>query len=306
MGTIKNVYISGLGAVGCTYASFLYENASISLKVVANAERINRYSKSGIRINRKPFSFDYITPDSADSPADLIIIAVKHHQLEQSLKDIENFVGSNTTILSLLNGIISEEIIAEKFPQNKILYSFCVGIDAVREKNNSSFSKPGKIIFGEKNNKNYSQEVLAVKELFDNSNIAYSIPEDMIRELWWKFMINVGINQPSAILRAPYGVFQKIKEAQDLMKATFKEVIALAQKLGINLIENDIDEFIKLLNTLSPEGKTSMLQDIEARRKTEVEIFAGSVLELGRKHGVFTPINEMLFNMIRTLEQKPK
>ncbi|MDP4181313.1 MAG: ketopantoate reductase family protein [Bacillota bacterium] len=302
MRLIKNIYVSGLGAVGSAYASYLYKMDPACIKIIASDERIKRYSDKGVKINDESYFFDFLRPHDDAPPADLIVIAVKQHNLSQSINDIKKFIGSDTIIISLLNGISSEEIIGKEFGMDKLLYSFCVGIDAVRQDTCVTFSKIGKIVYGEKNNLNYSSKVNAVKDLFDRAGIPYSIPQDMMRELWWKFMVNVGINQPSAILRAPYGVFQTVKEAQELMNMTFLEVITLAQKLEINLIEADIDEFFKILNTLSPDGKTSMLQDIEAGRKTEVEIFAGTVIELGRKYNVSTPINEMLYNMIRVLE----
>jgi 2-dehydropantoate 2-reductase len=118
-------------------------------------------------------------------------------------------------------------------------------------------------------------------------------------------MINVGMNQASAVMRAPYGIFQNIKSAQELMEALMREVIALAGVLGINLTDRDIDDWYAFLNTLSPQGKTSMLQDIEAGRKTEVEIFGGKVVELGKKHDVPTPINQTVLRIIQVLEQNP-
>ena len=142
-----------------------------------------------------------------------------------------------------------------------------------------------------------------MKELFEKADIPYNIPEDMLHELWWKFMVNVGINQISAVLKAPYGVFQKVKDAEELMKTASNEVIQLSCKAGINLKADAINEFIKVLSKLAPEGKTSMLQDIEAGRKTEVDIFSGTVIELGKKYGVATPVNNMLYKMIKTMEQ---
>jgi 2-dehydropantoate 2-reductase len=117
-------------------------------------------------------------------------------------------------------------------------------------------------------------------------------------------MLNVGVNQTSAILRAPYGVYASIPEAQELLAAACKEVIPIAEKEGVSLSESDIDEYIKILKTLSPSSKTSMLQDVEAGRKTEVESFALAVINLGKKHNIPTPINEILYLMIRVLEQK--
>jgi 2-dehydropantoate 2-reductase len=125
----------------------------------------------------------------------------------------------------------------------------------------------------------------------------------MIRMLWWKFMINVGVNQASAVMRAPYGVFQSSPDAQALTEALMREVIVLAQRIGVNLAEQDLDEWHPVLKRLSPEGKTSMLQDVEAGRKTEVEIFGGKVVELGERYGVPTPVNQTVLNIIRVLEQ---
>jgi 2-dehydropantoate 2-reductase len=126
----------------------------------------------------------------------------------------------------------------------------------------------------------------------------------MIRTLWWKFMINVGINQASAVLRAPYGVFQSLPEARDLMESAMQEVILLARAMNINLSGKDVDEWLAFLSTLAPGGKTSMLQDVEAGRKTEVEIFAGKVISLGKAYNRRTPVNETLFKILRVMERR--
>ncbi len=81
------------------------------------------------------------------------------------------------------------------------------------------------------------------------------------------------------------------------------ELIAISRTLGTGLVEDDLKSWYKTLDLLSPEGKTSMLQDVEARRKTEVELFAGTVIRLGLEAGVPTPINQLLFDLIRATEQ---
>ena len=117
-------------------------------------------------------------------------------------------------------------------------------------------------------------------------------------------MINVGINQVSAILGATYALFQISKEASELMEEAMREVISIASAAGIHLSDKDIDEWYSFLLKQSPGGKTSMLQDIEAKRKTEVEMFAGKVIELGVKYKVPTPVNAMLLKIIRAIECK--
>lgn len=303
MKTVQKVYMSGLGAIGSAFAGRLSDMDPNCIKIIADKERVERYTKNGVTINGKPYSFNYIRPEEAAPHADLILIAVKQHHLAQVIKNIRNFVGSDTVILSLLNGISSEELIGSEYGMDKMLYSFCVGTDSVREGTAVRYSNIGRIVFGERRDSRGSLKVAAVKEHFDRTGIPYTIPEDMLRELWWKFMMNVGINQASAVLGATYGVFHKVKEARELLLAASREVLRISGAAGIGLKEADMDKYIAVLNTLAPDGKTSMLQDVEAHRKTEVEIFAGTVIELGRKYGIDTPVNDVLYKMIRTIEQ---
>ena len=144
-----------------------------------------------------------------------------------------------------------------------------------------------------------------VQVAFERAGIAYETPADMMRLLWWKWMVNVGMNPPSAVMRAPYGVFQRSAPARALMETLMREVIALAQAEGVNLVEKDVADWYGPLDTLSPRGKTSMLQDIEAGRKTEIEMFAGKAVELGRAHGIPTPVNETMLQIIQVLEGNP-
>ena len=117
-------------------------------------------------------------------------------------------------------------------------------------------------------------------------------------------MINVGINQASALLGAPYRVFQTSPDAMALMKLLMAEVVNLAQPAGIDLTGKDIEAWCRILSGLSPQGKTSMLQDMEAGRKTEVEIFAGKVVSLGAQYQVPTPVNSAVLHIIKALESK--
>jgi 2-dehydropantoate 2-reductase len=125
----------------------------------------------------------------------------------------------------------------------------------------------------------------------------------MIRSLWYKFMINVGINQASAVLRAPYGVFQGMSEAREVMESAMLETVALSEALGTGLRNPDVATWYDTLKNLAPDGKTSMLQDVEAKRKTEVDAFAGAALRLSEGAGVAVPVNRTLYNLIRAIER---
>jgi 2-dehydropantoate 2-reductase len=303
MTEIKNVCLSGLGAIGSLYGGLLHDASPGVLRVIADRTRIERYRTEGVTINGRPYEFRYVEPGAGGEPAELILIAVKQHHLSQAMADIRGFVGKDTVIVSLLNGIASEGILADAFGEEKILYAFVVGTDAVREGTHTRYRNPGKIVFGEKSNKTVTPRVAAVRSLFERAGITCTVPEDMLREQWWKFMLNVGVNQVSAVLGAPYGAFAAIPEVRELLRDASAEAVLIAKKSGILLSEKDIDEALRVIGTLTPEGKTSMLQDMEAGRKTEVEIFAGTVIELGERYGVETPVNRTLFRAIRARER---
>jgi 2-dehydropantoate 2-reductase len=300
---IKTIAVIGAGAMGACYASRFYEMDKNCISLVATGDRYDRLKEKGLIVNDKHYFFNVIRPEEKAPPSDFIIVAVKHHHLEEAMRDISNRVGENSLIVSIMNGIESEEQIAAVYGADKLLYAVAVGIDAVRHANSVTFSHQGKLFFGEANNLHLSERVLRVQSLFNQAGIIHEIPEDMIRTLWWKFMINVGINQASAALGAPYSVFQNSREARELMESAMREVITIAQAEGIHLFEEDIENWNSFLSTLSPQGKTSMLQDVEAKRKTEVKMFAGKVIELGKKHGIPTPINQTLYRLIKVMEE---
>ncbi|MFD1705553.1 ketopantoate reductase family protein [Siminovitchia sediminis] len=303
MKRIESVSLIGLGAIGAAYGSKLHELLKDSFRVVANEERVNRYQSHGVKVNGKVYHFNCVPADAKVEPADLVIFSVKNADLSQAMKDIQHHIGSDTIILSLLNGISSEEEIYSVFKSEHILHSMSVEIDAVRKGDDTRFSTLGRVEFGDQHNVR-SEDVLAVRDLFERAGIDYVISDNILHTMWWKFMINVSINQTSAVLNAPYGVFQTLPSAYDWAKSVMREVVALSQKTGANLTEADIDRFWPVLNHLSPEGKTSMLQDIEAGRKTEVDYFGGTVCKLGEKYDVPTPINEQLTKIIHIIEEK--
>ena len=299
---IETISIIGAGAVGAAYASIFYEMDRHCVTFVAAGDRIERLRNEGVVVNGKQYFIPVLTPEDLSPPADLMIVAVKHHHLDAAIREMKNRIGEKTIIISVMNGIESEERIGAVYGMNKVLYALNMGIDAVREGNRVTYTTQGKIFFGEARNPTLTERIARVQALFKKAGIVHETPPDMMRILWWKFMVNVGINQASAVLRATYSAFQTPSEARALMESAMQEVIMIAGKTDIDLSLQDIKEFYKILSGLSPKGKTSMLQDVEAGRKTEVDMFAGKIIALGKHHGVFTPVNQMLFDAIRKME----
>ena len=290
--------------MGAAYASRFYDMDPANISFAASGERYQRLKAEGLIVNDRHYGISAVYPEDTSPPADLIIVALKHHHLQTALQEIQNRVGENTIFLSIMNGLDSEPIIGSVYGEDKVVYATAVGIDAQRAGNVVNYSKGGTIYFGEADNTVLSERVKSIQALFERAGIDYQTPTDMIRIMWWKFMINVGINQLSAVLSAPYGVFQASIHAQQIMETAMREALLVAKASGVNLSEKDIQEWYTFMNTLDPNGKTSMLQDIEAGRITEVDIFAGKVIQLGQSYKVPTPVNEFLFHAIKVLEHQ--
>ena len=303
---IETVALVGLGALGCAYLGKIAEAVPMeNIQVVAEGKRAARYREEGVILNGKRLDFPIVEPVKL-RPADLLIFTVKFNQLDEAIELARGAVGPDTIVISLLNGITSEERIAAAYGWDTVLFSLSLGIDATRVGDETSVTVYGVIPFGEAENSpvNYSDRVLRLKDFFDRVGLRSEIPADMRLALWKKFMLNVGVNQTSAVVGSGYGALQKEGAAKEIATSAMHEVVALAGFERVNLGEKDIEQAMTIMGTLSPDGKCSMLQDIEARRKTEVAIFGGTVLDLAAKHGHPAPVNAMLVRIIRAKEEQ--
>ncbi|MDO5682221.1 MAG: ketopantoate reductase C-terminal domain-containing protein, partial [Propionibacteriaceae bacterium] len=232
--------------------------------------------------------------------------------------------GPDTTFLSVLNGLDSEVMIAERFnAADRVLPCIALAMDAERIGGEVRYRQAGRLSFGDPfdgaragraddadgspgavdmtksgagvGTGQPSDRVLRVQRALDRAGLVWDTPTDMQHAMWWKFMVNVGINQATAVLDAPYGRFQTEGPARSLMWSLVEEAIAVGRAEGVDLNDADRELWVKVLAGQPAEGRTSMHQDVLAGRPTEVDIFAGRVVELGAKHGIPTPHNQTIW-----------
>lgn len=304
MSEIKNILIIGLGAIGSVYATQFHDFDAGCVKILLDESRYKKYSENGVVVNGKKYYFNYILDTDTSYKADLILIATKSPGFEQASDMIKNFVKEDTIIMSLLNGISSEEILFKKYGHEKVLYSYFIGCAVMRSGLETSFDRMGTLVFGEAQNKEYSKNVQRVKDLFDKVGIVYQIHDDMLASLWKKFIINIGINQTSAALYAPYSVLQESKHARKFANDLMEEAVQIADKIGIQGSENFSQAAFDLIDMMPSELKPSMLQDVDNKKETEVDIFAGEVCKLGKKYNVQTPKNELVLDIIKSIDER--
>lgn len=304
MKEIQNVLILGLGAIGSIYATKLQDFDSSCVKVLLDEARYEKYSQRGIKFNGRDYHFNYVLDTEKNTKADLILIATKAGDFEKASDMINNFVDEDTIILSLLNGISSEEILFKKYGKKNVLYSYYIGHASVKTEKGIEYDGIGTIVFGAKKNKEFSAQVKSVKDFFDKVGIDYKIPEDMLSSLWQKFVINIGINQSLAIVNSTYSALQNSEYSRKIAIGLMEEAVEVAKAAGISDTDNFLNVALELIDSMPPELMPSMRQDVLNKKPTEVDIFAGEICRLGKKYTILTPKNEMAFNIIKSIEEK--
>ncbi len=297
---INSVSVIGAGAVGAVVASSLRKYlGKDNVQILAEGERLERYRKNGLYLDGKLLDFSYVSPDEA-CVSDLVIIATKNLQLQQAIKMMNKCTGPDTMILSLLNGIQSERDLQEIFGEKRVLYGFVLSLNSIHEDNQIRCSNPGTVIFGEKDNSK-TERTAALEELFASSGIRYLNPENIHLEQWKKYLLNVTFNTLSGLCRSTYGGFN-YDVMKTLARKTGAEVIAVANAEGIPLTMDLLENQINMMCGHDPLGETSMLQDMKAERRSENNWFCGTIITLGKKHGIETPVCQLLWELVEGTE----
>ncbi len=305
MKDINTVSIIGMGALGMLFGDIiLTSGADVTLNYVAGPERIEKYKKMQFCVNGIPRCFPMMNSDDAE-PADLVIVAVKAPALDSALDTMENCVGPESIIVSLMNGITSEEIIGARYGYDKMIYCVAQGMDATKIGSDLSYSKCGEWRIGILNDPALSagrERLDALTRFLDKVHIPYAVEDDILYRLWGKFMLNVGMNQVCMLYELDYGSVLNNKEYFDLFVAAMEEVRAIAAAEGIDIPEEEVQNYIDICAALSPTNMPSMRQDGLAKRPSEVELFGGTVRRIAAEHNIPVPVNDMLYEGIKAKE----
>ena len=299
----KKVALIGAGAVGSYVIMGLYDKPGVDLMVIAERDRAKRLSNDGLIINSKQYHPRVVSPSEAGAEEpDYLVVALKYGALVSSLEDIAAAVSGKTAVVSLMNGVDSEEIISKKVGREHVLHAF-IKISSTKIGNKISFPLPDErtgIFVGEV----YSVDSLgqvraeAFRSLFDKTPVMCHVREDILCGIWEKFAINMSRNLPQAVLGVGVGAYTDSSYVADIGTKLRSEVKMLAAAKGINIS----DDYLTAPSTKNQRYST--LQDLDAGRETEIEMFSGAVIRMAAELGLKCPYNEIIYDLIKALEEK--
>ncbi|WP_321973667.1 2-dehydropantoate 2-reductase [Paratractidigestivibacter sp.] len=299
---IEKVAIIGKGAVGLLYGSMIESALGAgTVEFVMDGERYARHADDAVTINGEPCGIATV-PASRAQLADAVIVTIKTTGLAAALDTMEAVVGPQTRIASLCNGIRSERAIAERFGWGRTVLSVAQGMDAVFIGDAMTYTHSGEIRFGAAEGTE-AGVVDDLADLYARAGISHTVETDIVRRLWTKLMLNVGLNQTCMVYGGTYGsVLEPGGEQLRCFVAAMREARAVAEAESVGLTEADLSAMVDLVRGLDPAGMPSMAQDRVNGKLTEVEEFAGTIRELGRAHGIITPTNDWLYQRVRVIE----
>ena len=299
---IKKVAVLGAGAVGSYVIWGLSSRNDIELGVIAEGERAERLKQNGCTINGKIYHPEVWNSEETDT-VDLLIVALKYGSLSAALGSIQKATSENTVIMSLMNGVDSEEIIAEKVGEDHLLPAV-IKVASHKEEDGYHFDPETTIgiIFGELTAPYDSERVRAIEELFNDTGIHFRATEYVREEMWSKFRLNVCNNLPQAILGAGVGCYRDSVHMKAISDGLKGELEAIAQAKGIDLSKTEASSGRG--SAVPPSARYSTLQDLDAGRHTEIDMFSGALIRMGKELGIPTPYNEYTYHMIKALEEK--
>ncbi len=293
--------------MGSLYGAYLHKNGEDVYLINTWEEHINTINKQGLIIEQGEKKLKFYPKALVNSKGigivDLAIIFVKSTKTEEAILQNKSIIGKNTYVLTLQNGYGNGEKLEKYINKNKIIIGTtgegCTTVRAGHIKHAGSGDTYIGMFSGIENNILKDLETILI-----NSGFRTYISKEPKILIWNKLIINVGINAITAILRIKNGDILKKESTMKIMKSAVIEAIEVANAKGFDFNCEEMIKKVEQVALKTAENKSSMLQDILNNKKTEIETINGAIIKEGRKLSINTSVNEILTNLIISLENK--
>ena len=294
------IAVMGSGGVGGCLGGLL-ARAGADVTLIARGNHLLAMQRDGLTINQQTGSFN-VTVNATGNPAevgpvDIVLFAVKTYQVPQAIEDMGPLAGPETQIVTLQNGVDSAGPLVGRFGPDRVLpgasytIAFIESPGVVRQ-----LSRTARIVFGRADGQ-MGDGALAVQEALTPA-VDAELTGDIAAVLWSKFLLTAPANAINATSRFPVTRLIQTREGRELLLGAMREVAAAGRTSDVNIDPQAIEKGMRFMESLPPDQRMSMLDDIEAGRPLELEAQAGAVVRIGRQVNVPTPINDALYALL--------
>ena len=303
------IAIIGAGGVGGYFGAKLAK-AGYDVNLLARGKHLDAIKSKGLIVKSILGDFHVNNLKATNNineigKVDLIILGVKAWQIKEISSDLNTIIHKDSVILPLQNGVLAADELSEVIDKKYIVGGLCRIISKVDSPGViSHLGITPTIVFGEFDN-SISDRVLKVKEVFDKAEIKSQISSDINSDLWKKF-ISICVSGLLAVTKTSYGELRELKETRNMMVDLLEEVFKLSQRIGIKIEPDFIDKTVSFIDSFPYETTSSLTRDVWDGKPSEIEYQNGTVVRLGEKYDIPTPVNKFVYNCILPMEIKAR
>jgi 2-dehydropantoate 2-reductase len=302
------IAVFGTGGVGAFFGGLL-QRGGADVHFIARGTQLDALRRDGILIQSLRLGDVHVAPVHAESDAgrigvcDIVLVCVKAHQTPAIIDDLAALVGDGTTIVTLQNGVESDEPIAARFGPARVVPGVVYVGATIEAPGVVSHVAAGTIAVGARRDGDPAHVDRAAAALA-LSGQPVKIVEDVQHARWVKLLWNASFNPVSAITSRTPRELVDVPATRGLLVALMREVIAVAQAQGIALEDSAIGEQLSWTERASAI-RTSMMVDRERGRGMEIDALVGVVVRQGREHGVPTPFSQAMVALLEAIVTAP-
>ena len=304
---MKQILIVGAGSVGGFYGAHLAKsNPNVSF--LLRPKTLTAVTQRGLTIRSASGTFTVRPPvasDATDLPKpDLIILGVKAYDLDEVMTQIEPVLTDRTVILTLQNGIDTEDRIIARLKRDCVIGGVAFIYSKIVEPGVIDHYKKGSVAIGELMG-HESQRLLEIRDVFTAAGIPCQISKDIRRSKWEKMCWNCVFNPVTVLVNDRVAKALDHPEMMHVIHQIVDEIAAVAAAVKVPL-PSDMPERVVKWSQEIRDIHTSMYDDWKAERPTEIEYLNGYIVRKGRELGIPTPVNEALTALIKTMTVQEK
>jgi len=301
------IAVFGAGGVGSFFGGLLARGGA-DVRFIARGAQLEALRRHGIEIQSTLLGAIHVSDlrvaERADEigPVDLVLLCVKAHQTAGVLDALVPLVADSSMIVTLQNGVESDEVVAARFGPNRVIPAVVYVGATLEQPGRVSHVAAGTIALGSP--AEIARPVIeAVRDALAASGQPVRISDDIRRDRWRKLLWNASFNTVSALTSRDPGELLAVPETRQLIASIMREVVAVARAEGVDLSERDVDDQI-VWTERAGSIRTSTTVDRERGREMEIDALIGVVVRRGRRHGIATPASEVTLALLRGVEGK--
>lgn len=298
--------IIGTGAVGGYFGAKLFKTG-FEIVFIGTKKSTETIKETGFFIKSPDGDIEIKEPNISSSyksieDCDLILVCTKAYNTKEIAEGIKDFLGSKAIVLSLQNGVENEEILSSVLGKEKIIPASIYLSAAAEKPGLINHAGSGRIILGEFS-KEETERIKKIKEIFDKANIPTKISPNLFHDMWKKLIVNSAYNGMTAVIGTPLTKINEVTEAKQLYFDILKEGQNVAKAEGIEISDSEVEKLFSMLEQpVFINFKSSTLQDFEKRKPLEIDAIQGSLIKIGQKHNIKTPLNKTIYALLKLKE----